>query len=83
MKARFWQRTGDVQLSEHQHKVINRLLDAGPGGFEGGLTTRKFAGIAHVSRATAYREIADLLARGVLRQNPSRGRGTSYDLKWE
>jgi Fic family protein len=63
--------------------VINRLLDAGPGVFEGGLTTRKFAGIAHISRATAYREIADLLAKGILRQNPGRGRSTSYDLKWK
>lgn len=83
MKARFWQRAGNLQLSEHQRKVINRLLDAGPGVFEGGLTTRKFAGIAHISRATAYREIADLLAKGILRQNPGRGRSTSYDLKWE
>ncbi len=82
-KAQFWQRVGNIQLSEHQRKVINRLLDAGPGGFEGGLTTRKFAGIAHVSRATAYREIADLVAKGILRQNPGGGRSTSYDLNWE
>lgn len=80
IKARFWQRAGNIQLSEHQRKVINRLLDSGPGGFEGGLTTRKFAGIAHVSRATAYREIADLLTKGILRQNPGGGRSTSYDL---
>jgi Fic family protein len=81
-KARFWQEAGNIHLSEHQRKVINRLLDAGPEGFQGGLTTRKFAGIAHVSRATAYREIADLLAKGVLRQNPGRGRSASYGLNW-
>lgn len=82
-KTRFWQEAGNIQLSEHQRKVVNRLLDAGPGGFQGGLTTRKFAGLAHVSRATAYREIAALLAKGILRQNPGRGRSTSYDLNWQ
>jgi Fic family protein len=81
-KARFWQRTGNLQLSSHQRKVINRLLDAGE-EFHGGLTTRKFAGIAHVSRATAFREIADLLDKGVLKQNPGRGRSTSYSLDHE
>lgn len=83
MKSRFWQRVGSVQLSEHQRKVVNRLLDAGPGGFAGGLTTRKFAGLAHVSRATAYREISDLLAKGILRPNPGGGRSASYELNWE
>lgn len=83
LKSRFWQRVGNIPLSEHQRKVVNRLLDAGPGGFTGGLTTRKFAGLAHVSRATAYREIADLLTKGILRQNPGGGRSASYDLAWE
>jgi len=44
-----------------------------------GLITRKFAGIAHVSRATAWREIADLSAKGILRQNPGSGHSASYD----
>jgi Fic family protein len=84
IKPRFWQRVdGNIPLSEHQRKVVNRLLDAGPGGFMGGLTTRKFAGLAHVSRATAYREIVDLLNKGILRQNPGSGRSSSYDLVWE
>jgi Fic family protein len=83
MKARFWQGIGNVPLSEHQRKVVNTLLDAGPAGFKGGLTTRKFAGIAHVSRATAYREISDLLSKKILRQNPGRGRNANYDLNLE
>ncbi|MCJ7600801.1 MAG: Fic family protein [Desulfobulbaceae bacterium] len=83
IKPRFWQRVGNIPLSEHQRKVVNRLLDAGPGGFAGGLTTRKFAGLAHVSRATAYREIVDLFNKGILRQNPGSGRSSSYDLVWE
>ena len=40
-------------------------------GFEGGLTNRKYAGIAHVSRATAQRELADLVKKGILRPNPA------------
>jgi len=81
-KARFWQRHGQTQLNERQQKVINRLLDAGPGGFEGGLTTRKYVSMAKTSRATAYREISDMVAKQVLQQNPGRGRSVSYDLIW-
>ena len=81
-KARFWQRHGQTQLNERQRKVINRLLDVGPGGFEGGLTTRKYVSMAKVSRATAFREISALVERQVLRRNPGRGRSVSYDLIW-
>jgi Fic family protein len=70
-------------LNKRQKKVINRLLDAGPGGFEGGLTTRKYVGMAKVSRATAYREISDLVRKQIFRQNPGRGRSVSYDIIWE
>ncbi len=42
-KASFWRMHAQTSLNERQHKVINRLLDAGPNGFEGGLTTRKYA----------------------------------------
>jgi len=81
-KARFWQRHGQTLLNERQRKVVNRLLDVGPGGFEGGLTTRKYVSMAKVSRATAFREISALVERQVLRQNPGRGRNVSYDIVW-
>jgi Fic family protein len=81
-KARFWQRHGQTLMNERQRKVVNRLLDAGPGGFEGGLTTRKYVSMAKVSRATAFREISALVERQVLRQNPGRGRSVNYDLVW-
>ncbi|MBI4227382.1 MAG: Fic family protein [Candidatus Omnitrophica bacterium] len=81
-KAEFWQRHRDTTLTERQRKVVNRLLDAGPGGFQGGLTTRKYVAMAKASRVTAYREISDLLVNGLLRQNPARGRSASYDLIW-
>ena len=82
-KAWFWKHYAQTKLKERQSKVINRLLDAGPGGFEGGLTNRKYAGMTHVSRATAQRELADLVQKGVLRPNPGGGRSTSYDLCWD
>lgn len=82
-KASFWKSHSDVSLTERQRKVINRLLDAGKGGFAGGLTTRKYVSLAKVSRATAFREIDHLIKLGIIRQNPGKGRSASYELNWE
>jgi Fic family protein len=79
-KARFWKRHAQADLNNRQRKALNRLIDAGPGGFEGGLSNRKYAGMTHVSRATAQRELADLVKKGILRQNPAGGRSASYSL---
>ena len=81
-KADFWQKNAQTLMNERQKKVVNRLLDAGKGGFQGGLPTRKYVSLAKVSRATAFREISELLAKGILRQNPAKGRSVSYDLNW-
>lgn len=70
-------------MNARQRKVVNLLLEASPGGFAGGLTTRKYASITKASRATAYREIADLFDKGILKQNEGRGRSASYDIAWE
>jgi Fic family protein len=83
LKARFWQHYAQIGLKERQSKIINRLLEAGPGGFEGGMTNRKYAAMGHVSKATAQRELADLVHKGILRLSKGRGRSTSYDLCWE
>lgn len=81
-KAEFWQHFGQTEINGRQRKVINRLLEAGSRGFTGGLTTRKYVALAKVSRATAFREISDLLKKGILRQNRAQGRSVSYDLFW-
>jgi len=73
-KTRFWQRWATTPLNDRQVKLINRLLD----GFEGKLTSSKWAAIAGCSPDTALRDITDLLARGVLRKSDARGRSTSY-----
>ncbi len=83
IKARVWQGFAQIRLNERQIKVINRLLDAGAGGFEGGLKNKKYMGIAHTSRATAQRELADLVNKGILIKMPGGGRSVSYDLDWK
>ena len=75
-KARFWQHRGSTPLNERQVKLLNRLLD----GFEGKLTSSKWAAIAKCSPDTALRDITDLLARGVLRKSDAGGRSTSYEM---
>ena len=82
MRAEFWNKYRQIDLSAHQKKVITHLLKAGPGGFEGGLTTRKYGAIAKVSRATAYREINDLMKKEVLRQPEGKGRSVHYEPAW-
>lgn len=78
-KARFWQHWAATPLNERQVKLLNRLLD----GFEGKLTSSKWAAIAKCSPDTALRDITDLLARGVLRKSAAGGRSTSYELNDE
>jgi Fic family protein len=56
--------------------IINRLLD----GFEGKLTTEKWAKLAKVSHDTALRDIQDLIRKGILKQEESGGRSTAYTL---
>lgn len=63
-------------LNERQRKVVNRLLD----GFEGKLTSSKWAALAKTSADTALRDINDLVARGVLAKDEAGGRSTSYSL---
>lgn len=82
LKAQFWRLHSQVELNQRQRKVINRLLDAGVGGFAGGLTNKKYAGMTKTSKTTSYREITDLLNKNILVKNPGKGRNVSYDLAW-
>jgi Fic family protein len=78
-KARFWERIQGVPLNDRQHLVLNRLVD----GFEGKLTTSKYAKLAKCSQDTALRDILALVERGFLVLNPGGGRSTSYALAKE
>jgi Fic family protein len=75
-KARFWERNQGVSLNDRQRLVVNRLLD----GFDGMLTTSKYAKLTKCSQDTAWRDILPLVERGILVRNPSGGRSTSYSL---
>lgn len=83
VKAEFWQKHSQTSMNERQRKIINRLLDVGKGEFKGGLTTKKYVSLAKTSRATAFREITDLVEKKVLIQDSkSKGRSVKYDLNW-
>lgn len=79
VKARFWDRFAMEPLNDRQVKVMNKLLD----GFEGKLTSSKWAKIAKCSQDTATRDIKDLIKRGALKQDEGGGRSTSYSLVTE
>ena len=81
-KARFWQMHAQDGLNSQQTKVLNRLLDAGLGGFEGGLTASKYISLAKTSKATATRHLQDLLKKQCIVKHPAGGRSTRYDINW-
>ncbi|MDE2133935.1 MAG: Fic family protein [Alphaproteobacteria bacterium] len=78
-KARFWKRHAEASFNERQRLVVNRMLD----GFEGKLTSSKWAKLAKCSQDTAGRDIDDLLKRGILTKNAAGGRSTNYSLAEE
>ena len=75
-KARFWKAHSGESFNDRQRKVINRMLD----GFEGKLTSSKWAKLTKCSQDTALRDISDLLGRGMLAKEEAGGRSTSYAL---
>jgi Fic family protein len=75
-KSRFWEAIAEFPINARQRLILNRLLD----GFDGKLTTSKYAKLANCSQDTALRDILPLVDRGVLVRNPEGGRSTSYAL---
>lgn len=75
-KARFWERLRDVSLNERQRLMLNRLLE----GFEGKLTSSKWATMTKTSQDSALRDIQQLVDLGVLEKDTAGGRSTSYSL---
>jgi Fic family protein len=76
-KARFWIHHSQLRFNERQRKVLNTLLDAGADGFIGGMTREIRAPHSHISPATAQRDLAELVERGILRMQ-SGGRSVRY-----
>ena len=76
-KADFWNRLRAHTINSRQQTMLNRILD---NEFKGKLTTSKWAKMTKCSQDTAYRDISELIAAGVLSKNPGGGRSTSYSL---
>jgi Fic family protein len=79
-KARFWQAHRADELSTEQTKVLNRMLDGGERGFEGGISAAQYQAVAKVSKATATRHLGDLLSKGCILLLPGGGRSTRYKI---
>jgi Fic family protein len=76
-KARFWERHAGTIINKRQRLILNKLLN----GFEGKLTTSKWATIAKCSHDTALRDIQDLMDKDILTKESAGGRSTSYSLR--
>ncbi len=75
-KANFWKVHAGEQFNERQRKILNRLFD----GFEGKLTSSKWAALGKCSQDTASRDIDALVKRKILVKEPGGGRSTNYSL---
>jgi Fic family protein len=75
-RGQFWESLESFTLNERQRHMLNRLLD----GFQGKLTTTKWAALAKCSQDTALRDILPLVERGILIRGEGGGRSTSYEL---
>jgi len=81
LKTKFHDKIRHLKLNEKQRKVINRLLDAGEGNFEGGLTNKKYRALTKTDAVTASRHLKDMLNKGVIHEIEGfRGRSTRYEL---
>ena len=76
-KADFWQKHATIIINERQKRLLNKVLD----GFDGKLTSSKWAKIAKCSKDTAIRDINDLIEKGMLQKEEAGGRSTNYELK--
>jgi Fic family protein len=77
LKADFWTKHSITLINERQKKLLNKLLD----GFDGKLTSSKWAKIAKCSKDTAIRDINDLIDKNILQKEAAGGRSTNYELK--
>jgi len=76
-KTAFWQRHKNTELSERQKAVLNKVFKAGKEGFPNGISAQKYAALGKCSKATATRDLSDLLAKNCLRSEGV-GRGLRY-----
>jgi Fic family protein len=79
-KTQFWQRHKDTDLSERQIMVLNKIFKAGKEGFPNGISAQKYAALAKCAKATATRDLGDLVSKECLTVEGI-GRGIRYFIK--
>jgi len=83
-KTKFWDVHRNDTLNERQIKVLNKILDVGADNFEGGINTKKYMAITKTSKATAVRDITQLVEFECIRQiDGSKGRNVRYEVNIE
>ncbi len=81
-KTKFWDTHRDHALNERQIKVLNKILDKGAENFEGGISTKKYIAVTKASKATAVRDITQLVKLGCIEQiEGTMGRNIRYRVK--
>jgi len=75
-KAGFWETHRETPLNDRHRLMLNMLID----GFEGKLTSSRWAITTKCSQDTALRDIEALIALGILEKEPAGGRSTSYSI---
>jgi Fic family protein len=79
VRAKFWNQHRNVELNTRQRKALNRMLAAGPGKFEGGMTPQKYIALTKAKYITANRDLVDLVEKRLLVREGA-GRSTYYNL---
>ncbi len=81
-KTKFWDTYRQKPLNQRQIKVINKILDMGAENFEGGINTKKYISLTKVSKATAVRDITQLVEFGCIKQiKGTKGRNIRYEVQ--
>jgi Fic family protein len=78
-RAHFWSEHRATSINERQRKALNKMLEAGPGRFEGGMTARKYQSLTGAIKITASRDLTELADAGLLVRQGA-GRSTFYNL---
>jgi Fic family protein len=79
-KTQFWQRHKNTDLSQRQTMALNKIFKAGKEGFPNGISAQKYAALAKCAKATATRDLGDLVSKDCLRVEGI-GRGVRYFIK--
>ena len=77
--TQFWLRFKDAPFNQRQKKMLQKLLEADPDGFEGGLSNKKYRGMTKTSQATAARDLTELVNLGALKKVGG-GRNVRYEI---